>query len=329
MRHTFSGLIITMLVAIFTTTASAQNKQQLLADFKQYYPTINTGINSGLEALNVRVDPAILEVMNSVIPRVINEDYRGATLVVSNIIYQKTGSKVLSPQFTNTMDLQFHQVYDAIVSKNYTLVGLTMLNTIVTANRYLKSLSVEQQEVAEEIVYNPVSSSASGEYKINKTHFEEPKKSRVIVKSEQEYLQEANQFHKQMNYVASLEVINEGLSKHLNSYTLYYARAYIYVYYGRYSEAINDLSVSLTLNDKSADIWHYRGELYYKTGEYYNCVSDMTKAIKLKGSGNSFYYRGLANLKLEMSVDGCEDLNRANKLQVEGASAAIKKYCNW
>ena len=61
---------------------------------------------------------------------------------------------------------------------------------------------------------------------------------------------------------------------------------------------------------------------------YEKCISDMTKAILIKEDSNSYYYRGLANIKLSKKENGCKDLSKAGELGKTNAYSEITKNCN-
>ena len=57
---------------------------------------------------------------------------------------------------------------------------------------------------------------------------------------------------------------------------------------------------ALDLNSYKGKFWETRGEIYFLLGdEYQKCIDDMTKAINLSPSANSYFRRGLAYSNLD------------------------------
>lgn len=110
--------------------------------------------------------------------------------------------------------------------------------------------------------------------------------------------------------------------------TVYNNKAYCLVNLKEYKEALPLVNKALDMDKSEGYIWDTRGELYFHLGEYDKCISDMNKAISIKESGNSFYYRGLANLKLGKKSKACSDLSKAGELGTKEAYNDISKYCN-
>ncbi|CAN1558749.1 NrfG FOG, TPR repeat [Flavobacteriaceae bacterium] len=95
----------------------------------------------------------------------------------------------------------------------------------------------------------------------------------------------------------------------------------------RYKEALPLVNLALNLEKKYWYIWDTRGELNYKLGLYNECKNDMTNAINLQADGNSYLYRGLANIMLKRKSEGCKDLSKSGELGTSEAYTQIKKYC--
>jgi len=109
---------------------------------------------------------------------------------------------------------------------------------------------------------------------------------------------------------------------------VYNNKAYCLIELNLLQEALPLVNEALELNNKSSYIWDTSGELYFKRGEFERCIKDMTKAIELdKNSNNSFYYRGLAKIKLGKNKEGCEDLFKAKEFGKVEADTAIKEKC--
>ncbi len=124
-------------------------------------------------------------------------------------------------------------------------------------------------------------------------------------------------------------IISEFHSIDDNSFraTVLNNKAYCLVRLDDYDSALPLVNNALTLERDKSFIWDTRGELYYKTGKFQECISDMTKALSIEESENSFFYRGLARIMLK-DKKGCEDLSKAGELGKMEAYYEIKKYCN-
>ena len=119
--------------------------------------------------------------------------------------------------------------------------------------------------------------------------------------------------------------------------TVYNNKGYCLVTLGRYDQALPFLNKAIQMGPNENYIWGSRGELYYKTKNYSQCISDMDMAIELLeanvskapnlGKGTSYYYRGMAKIKIGKQAEACKDLSRAGELGSKEAYDAIKQYC--
>ncbi len=110
--------------------------------------------------------------------------------------------------------------------------------------------------------------------------------------------------------------------------TVYNNKSYSLVELNQLQKALPLVNKSLQMDNTQSYSWDTRGEIYYKLGEYQKCINDMTKAISYdKEAGNSYYYRGLAKIKLDKKTDGCKDLSIAGNYGINKAYEAIKHHC--
>lgn len=110
--------------------------------------------------------------------------------------------------------------------------------------------------------------------------------------------------------------------------TAYNNKAYCLVELRKYSEALPLVNKALELDKTESYIWDTRGEIYYNLGEYYKCIEDMSKAISIGESDNSYYIRGLAYIKLNNKNKACADLLKASELGNYEATKKRKEFCN-
>lgn len=112
-----------------------------------------------------------------------------------------------------------------------------------------------------------------------------------------------------------------------NLATLYNNKAYNFVMLKNYKDAKPLVEKALSLNQNIDYIWDTKGEIEYNLGNYNECEKAMTNSIKIKGSDNSYFYRGLAKIKLGKKTEGCTDLSKAGELGLKDAYVEINKNC--
>ncbi len=109
--------------------------------------------------------------------------------------------------------------------------------------------------------------------------------------------------------------------------TVYNNKAYCLVKLGYYDEALPLVNKALDLDKNLAYIWDTRGELYFYKGLYEKCIEDMNKAISIQANSNSYYYRGLAKIKINKKQEACKDLQKALELGKTIAENHIQINC--
>lgn len=109
--------------------------------------------------------------------------------------------------------------------------------------------------------------------------------------------------------------------------TVYNNKAYCLIKQGKYKEAVPLVDLALRTDNSIGYIWDTKGELNYHMGMFKECISDMNKSIDIEESANSYYYRGLARIKINIKEAGCLDLSKAGELGKIEAYEMIQKYC--
>ncbi len=119
--------------------------------------------------------------------------------------------------------------------------------------------------------------------------------------------------------------------------TVYNNKGFSLIRLGRYEEARPLIDKALELEPEEDYIWSSRGELHYLTGEYENCIDDMDMAIELSNSGVSiapglghevsYYFRGLAKIKLGHIEEGCADLRESKRIGNPDAAGELERWC--
>ena len=84
---------------------------------------------------------------------------------------------------------------------------------------------------------------------------------------------------------------------------------------------------ALSLEKNTDYIWDTKGELEYYLGNYEEAIKAMTNSLNLSKRANSYFYRGLSNIKLGKKTDGCSDLSKAGELGETNAYEEINKNC--
>ena len=109
--------------------------------------------------------------------------------------------------------------------------------------------------------------------------------------------------------------------------TLLNNKAYNLVLSKDYNSAKLLIDKALSLEKNTDYIWDTKGELEYHLGNYDESIKAMTNSLNLSKSANSYFYRGLANIKLGKKSEGCSDLSKAKELGESKADEHITKYC--
>ena len=123
----------------------------------------------------------------------------------------------------------------------------------------------------------------------------------------------------------------DGLIEFDDYATVYNNIAYWYIVHNQIQNAVDPAKKALNLNHTQGFIWDTDGELQYKLGNYEACVSSMNNAItigklqKVSYLDNSYYYRGLANLKLGNKADAYKDLEKSVELGSSLANTELSK----
>ena len=108
----------------------------------------------------------------------------------------------------------------------------------------------------------------------------------------------------------------------------YNNKAYTYVQLREYNKALPLVDKALELDKSDWHFWDTRGEIYLNLGQYDKAISDLDKAINIEKHYNSYYLRGLAQIKKGNKEKGCKDLSKSGELGNEEAYKAINENCN-
>lgn len=108
--------------------------------------------------------------------------------------------------------------------------------------------------------------------------------------------------------------------------TIYNNIAYAYIEMNDLENAKFYIKEALKRDRGIGYIWGTNGELAYKLGDYQECINSMNNAITIdEDSDNSYFYRGLARIKLNYIGDGYNDLEKAKQLGMKEAEVELAK----
>lgn len=149
-----------------------------------------------------------------------------------------------------------------------------------------------------------------------------------------------SQLNDRKGSIEDLKIILEHNDEILNPVfllgTIYNNIGYSYVELNDITSAEPYIKKALEINPFEAYIWGSSGTLNFKKGNYDQCIKDMARSIELTDSklsqaptlenqGYSYYYRGIAYLKLKKNKLACADLLKAKEF---GYKLAEQEYLN-
>lgn len=132
--------------------------------------------------------------------------------------------------------------------------------------------------------------------------------------------------------ISNYDEIIRNKNKTNNYYlsTSYNNKAYCLVEQGKYNEALPFVNEALKIEKNTSFIWDTRGEIYYHLKQYKKCIDDMTKSINIKigetSHDNSYYYRGLAYIKLGKKAIGIKDIKKSAELGKKEATEWLNSH---
>lgn len=109
--------------------------------------------------------------------------------------------------------------------------------------------------------------------------------------------------------------------------TLINNKAYNFILLKDFKSAKPLVDKALLLEKNTDYIWDTKGELEYYLGNYKESIIAMTNSLNLTKRANSYFYRGLSNIKIGKKADGCSDLSKAGELGESKAYEEINKFC--
>jgi tetratricopeptide (TPR) repeat protein len=115
-----------------------------------------------------------------------------------------------------------------------------------------------------------------------------------------------------------------------NNPNYYYTRGDTKLKIKDFTGAISDFNKTILISPNYAIAYSNRGYSKFILEDYRGAIEDFTKAIdnEIYDGKDTYFYRGIAKLKLKQKDSGCLDLSKAGELGNSDAYELIKKYCN-
>ena len=104
-------------------------------------------------------------------------------------------------------------------------------------------------------------------------------------------------------------------------------RADLYVKTNKTPLAIADYRRVLTINPDNPDAYIGRAKMYINQKRYDLAMEDLNQSIKIKASGEAYYWRGAVKSIKNDSKGACTDLKTAANMGFEEAQAKVDELC--
>lgn len=128
------------------------------------------------------------------------------------------------------------------------------------------------------------------------------------------------------DYSKALEDAQRSLSLDAKNAKAHFVMGNCYNDMNRLNDALREYNKSLELDGDDADCYFKRAIVYGKNQEFKASVNDLSTCIELRPVYyEAYYWRGVA--KINLGVDGCDDLRIAALRNFKPAVAAFNKYC--
>ena len=104
-------------------------------------------------------------------------------------------------------------------------------------------------------------------------------------------------------------------------------RAYALMKLKKYNEALSNIDKAIEINSFESNYYDTKGEILYLFGKISESIMYTNKSIELNPNKNSYYIRGLSQIKQNKIENGCRDLSKAFELGEQKAINVIKTKC--
>jgi tetratricopeptide (TPR) repeat protein len=110
-------------------------------------------------------------------------------------------------------------------------------------------------------------------------------------------------------------------------YEAYFDKGFIYMQAGNSQSAIMEFNKAIAINNTDFESYLKRGIAKNNLKDYTGAIDDLNSSVKLKPSADAFYYRGICNMQLKKTTEGCADLKQALTMGNSDAQAKLQQYC--
>jgi hypothetical protein len=101
-------------------------------------------------------DPLTKEIINKTIPKIIDQDVKGAVFEVSDAIYRIKNIKVLNKEFLTQLEINVNDGIKAIQQKDYATAVNGLVKAVAFTENYLKKGILDVQESATQVPAEPI-----------------------------------------------------------------------------------------------------------------------------------------------------------------------------
>jgi len=134
MKTIFRAALIGLLTLLIVVDLNAQTKEQIFKEFKNNYSMYWSGTKFLLN--KTKIDPFILSLMDKALPKVADQDVKGAILEISNVFYEKKGIKELNPGYTKYLENKFEYLLKVIPKKDYFEIILALSDIVLVSDNF-------------------------------------------------------------------------------------------------------------------------------------------------------------------------------------------------
>lgn len=101
-------------------------------------------------------DPLAREIIDKTVPKLINQDYKGASYEICDAIYRVKKIKVLNKEYLFKLEKDIRTGVNSVQKKDFVAVVNTLLNVTAYTYDYIKTGVLQAEETITEIYYNEV-----------------------------------------------------------------------------------------------------------------------------------------------------------------------------
>lgn len=130
------------------------------------------------------------------------------------------------------------------------------------------------------------------------------------------------------NYEAALEDFQQALKYDDRNVKVILSMGDVLYKQKKFDMALYYYQQAAGLDADNADAIFKVGRAFHKLGKFQDAMSRYDAAINQdKNLGEAYLFRGALKVSSKKQKAACQDFRQAQKLKVEGAEEAIKKYC--